>query len=147
MHAERIIGGRENVCGAQGEEREWGRQPHLRRLHLLVPRDAECCLAALLVKHRTEVAQIRELRHRHAADALIQRLAEVIGAPLELLDLEGAHLHHHLEASAYRLDHLFNVDRVGDSGVDGAGWCLRNQETGRDARGAQDGDGAFTRAP
>ena len=157
MHAERIGGRGENVCGAQGEEREWGRQPHLRRLHLLVPRDAECCLAALLVKHRTEVAQIRELGHRHAADALIQRLAEVIGAPLELLDLEGAHLHHHLEASAYRLDHLFNVDlhvgnidrcqRVGDSGVDGAGWCLRNQETGRDARGAQDGDGAFTRAP
>ena len=158
MHAERIIGGRENVCGTQGEERELGRQPHLRRIHLLVPQDAECCLAALLVKHRTEVAQIRELRHRHAADALIQRLAEVIGAPLELLDLEGAHLHHHLEAGAYRLDHLFNVDlhvgthaqnidRVGDSGVDGAGWCLRNQETGRDARGAQDGDGAFTRAP
>ena len=158
MHAERIIGGRENVCGTQGEERELGRQPHLRRIHLLVPQDAECCLAALLVKHRTEVAQIRELGHRHAADALIQRLAEVIGAPLELLDLEGAHLHHHLEASAYRLDHLFNVDlhvgthaqnidRVGDSGVDGAGWCLRNQETGRDARGAQDGDGAFTRAP
>ena len=156
MHAERIGGRGENVCGAQGEEREWGRQPHLRRLHLLVPRDAECCLAALLVKHRTEVAQIRELGHRHAADALVQRLAEVIGAPLELLALEDAHLHHHLEAGTCRLDHLFNVelhvgtraqniDRVGDSGVEGAGWCLRNQETGRDARGAQDGawDGAY----
>ena len=135
-----------------------GRQPHLRRLHLLVPRDAECCLAALLVEHRTAVAQIRELGYRHAADALVQRLAEALGAPLGLLALEDAHLHHDLEAGAYRLEHLFNVnlhvgiraqsiDRVRDSGVDGAGWCLFNLETGRDARGAQGGawDGAFTR--
>jgi hypothetical protein len=103
-----------------------------------VPRDAECCcLAALLVKHRTAVAQIRELGCRHAADALVQRLAEVLGAPLWLLALEDAHLHHDLQAGAYRLEHLFNVDlhvgirakgidRVRDSGVDGAGWCLRN---------------------
>jgi len=116
-----------------------GRQPHLRRLHQhLVPRDAECCcLAALLLKHRTAVAQIRELGYRHAADALVQRLAKVLAAPLGLLALDDAHLHHDLEAGAYRLEHLFNVDlhvgiraqsidRVRDSGVDGAGWCLRN---------------------
>jgi len=115
-----------------------GRQPHQRRLHrALAPRDAECCLAPLLVKHRTAVAQIRELGYRHAADALVQRLAKVLGAPLGLLALDDAHLHHDLEAGAYRLEHLFNVDlhvgiraqsidRVRDSGVDGAGWCLRN---------------------
>jgi hypothetical protein len=101
-----------------------------------VPRDAECCLA-LLVKHQTPVEHIRELGYRHAADALVQRLAKVLAAPLGLLALDDAHLHHDLQAGVYRLEHLFNVDlhvgiraqsidRVRDSGVDGAGWCLRN---------------------
>ena len=64
-------------------------------------------------------------------DAILLAIAEFVHHPKRRVSTVD------LQAGAYRLEHLFDVDlhvgirtqsidRVRDSGVDGAGWCLRN---------------------